>query len=49
MLARTGADAEIAILKLFLADGDKPSAKMDSIKFDKRVSIVTMSAIDLGM
>ncbi|KAF5827768.1 hypothetical protein DUNSADRAFT_18781 [Dunaliella salina] len=44
-----GADAEIAILKLFLADAENPSVKMDTIHFDKRSSIITMTALDLAM
>jgi len=44
-----GADAEITILRRFLADAENPSVRMDTIKFDKRASIVTMSALDLAM
>mmetsp|Transcript_23311 Transcript_23311/g.64404 ORF Transcript_23311/g.64404 Transcript_23311/m.64404 type:complete len:924 (+) Transcript_23311:130-2901(+) len=47
--SNAGADAEIMILKLFLADAENPSVKMDTIHFDKRSSIITMTALDLAM
>jgi len=43
-----GADAEILILKLFQDDADSPSVRMDSIHFDKRASVITMTALDLA-
>lgn len=46
-LVVAGADAEIAILRLFLADGAKPSVKMSSTGFDKRAAIVAVTALDV--
>jgi len=45
--AGAGADAEIAILRLFLADGAYPSVNMASTGFNKRRAIVAVSSLDV--
>jgi hypothetical protein len=47
ILASTGADAQIAILQLFLEDGSNPPVKMSSLGVDKRQGIIAISVLDL--
>jgi hypothetical protein len=43
----TGADAEVVLLNLFLADGSNPSVRMETTNFDKRSSVIAMTAVDI--